>query len=55
MVVMVVMAMVTSLPTILNRFSLPKELRASLPDSAKSTISQHNYQYQVNTALQDNT
>ena len=33
---------------------MPKELLASLPDSAKSTISLHNHQYQVNTTEQDN-
>ena len=30
------------------------ELWDSLPASAKSTISQHNHQYIVNTAQQDN-
>ena len=34
--------------------SLPKELWESLPASAKSTSSQHNHQYNVNTAQQDN-
>ena len=34
---------------------MPKELWALQPDSAKSTISQHNCQYQVNTAQQDNS
>ena len=42
-----VVAMITSIPSILIR-------SRSLPDSAKSTNSQHNHQYQVNTAQQGN-
>ena len=34
--------------------SLLKELWVSLPNSTKCTISQHNHQYQANTAQQDN-
>ena len=37
-----------------KQLPLPKELWASLPDPSKSTISQHNCQYQTNTAQQDN-
>ena len=44
--VVVVMAMITNLPI--------ASLWECLPASAKSTISQHNQQYNVNTAHQDN-
>ena len=36
-----------------NHIALPMELWDSLPASAKTTISQHNHQYNVNTAQQD--
>ena len=37
-----------------NWISLPKELWESLPASVKSTISQQNHHYNVNTVQQDN-
>ena len=37
-----------------NWIPLPKDLWAFLPDSAKSTILQHNHKYQASTAQQDN-
>ena len=48
--VIVVMAMITNLTTI--QISLPTGLWESLPASATSTVSQHNHQYNVNTAQQ---
>ena len=37
-----------------DQILLCKELWTSIPDSAKSIISQHNHQYQANTAQQNN-